>query len=65
MKNNVKITVTIEALSAAPKSNVIKCVIGGGEETTPLKFPKPVTHAIALNAIIPIIIFPLILLFNM
>ena len=48
IKNNVKITVTIDALSAAPKSKVIRCVIGGGEETTPLKFPNPVIQAIAL-----------------
>ena len=64
IKNKVKITVTIEALKAAPKSKVIKCVIGGGEETTPLNFPKPVTQAIALNTIIPIIMFPLIFIFS-
>ena len=33
MKNRVKITVTIEAESAAPKSNANKCVIVGGVET--------------------------------
>ena len=64
IKNNVKITVTIDALSAAPKSKVIRCVIGGGEETTPLKFPNPVTQAIALKTRIPIIIFPLIFIFS-
>ena len=41
MKNRVKITVTIEADNAAPKSNVIKCVIGGGADITPLNWPKP------------------------
>ena len=64
MKNNVKITVTIEALNAAPKSKVNKCVIGGGADTTPLNFPTPVSQAIALNATIPMIIFPLILNFS-
>ena len=65
IKNKVKITVTIDALNAAPKSKVIKWVIGGGAETTPLKFAKPVIQAIALKATIPIIIFPLILNFSM
>ena len=64
MKNKVKITVTIDALKAAPKSKVIKWVIGGGDETTPLNFPKPVTQAIALKTIIPIIMFPLIFIFS-
>ena len=64
IKNKGKITVTIEALKAAPKSKVIKWVIGGGEETTPLNFPKPVTQAIALNTIIPIIMFPLMFIFS-
>ena len=53
MKNRVNITVTIEAESAAPKSNANKCVIGGGAEATPLNFAKPVTQAIILKAMIP------------
>ena len=64
MKNRVKITVTIEADNAAPKSNANKCVIGGGEDITPLNWPRPVTQAIALKATIPIIMFPLIFIFS-
>ena len=60
----MKITVTIEALKAAPRSKTNKCVIGGGEEIIPLNLPTPVTQAMALNTNIPIIIFPLILNFS-
>ena len=64
INNNVKTTVDILADNAAFKSKSNKYVIGGGELTTPLNFAKPVTHAIILKAIIPIIIFPLTLSFS-
>ena len=64
INNNVNTTVDILTDNAAFKSKSNKYVIGGGELTTPLNFAKPVTHAIILKAIIPIIILPFIFSFS-
>ena len=64
INNKVNTTVDILAVSAALISKSNKYVIGGIEPTTPLNFASPVTHAIILKAIIPIIIFPFTLSFS-